>query len=111
MLNHAVTFGGDGVWDLVNTKDDAGGFISATTPSGQRALTGAFVQDEVRYSSWLRVLGALRFDHYNLNGGDTSSSGSHLSPKITIGITPDPRHGILCNLCQRLSGAIRHGRR
>jgi len=88
MLNHAVTFGGDGVWDFVNTQDNAGGYISATTPSGQRALSGAFVQDEIRYSTWLDVLGALRFDHYSLNGGGTGSSGSHLSPKITVGVTP-----------------------
>ncbi|MEJ0052387.1 MAG: TonB-dependent hemoglobin/transferrin/lactoferrin family receptor [Methylovirgula sp.] len=88
MFNHAVTFGGDGVWDFVNTQDDAGGYISATTPSGQRSLNGAFVQDEVRYSTWLDILGALRFDHYSLNGGGTSSGGTHLSPKITVGITP-----------------------
>ncbi len=88
MLEHAVTFGGDGVWDFVNTQDNAGGYISATTPGGQRALSGAFVQDEIRYSTWLDVLGALRFDHYSLNGNGFSSGGSHLSPKITIGITP-----------------------
>lgn len=88
LLDHAVTFGGDGVWDFVNTQDNAGGYISATTPSGQRTLSGAFVQDEIRYSTWLDVLGALRFDHYSLNGGGTGSSGSHLSPKITVGITP-----------------------
>ncbi|MEW6435995.1 MAG: TonB-dependent hemoglobin/transferrin/lactoferrin family receptor [Pseudomonadota bacterium] len=88
MLDHAVTFGGDGVWDFVSTQDNAGGYISATTPSGQRALSGAFVQDEIRYSTWLDILGALRFDHYNLDGGGTGSSGSHLSPKITVGVTP-----------------------
>lgn len=88
MFAHAVTFGGDGAWDFVTTQDNAGGYISALTPSGQRSLTGAFVQDEIRYSSWLRVLGALRYDNYSLSGGGFGSSGSHLSPKITVGVTP-----------------------
>ena len=38
--------------------------------------------------AWLRVLGAVRFDDYNLSGGDVSSSGEHVSPKLTIGVTP-----------------------
>lgn len=88
MLDHAVTFGGDGAWDFVSTQDDAGGYISALTPSGQRSLTGAFVQDDIHYSTWLRILGALRYDNYALSGGGNSSGGSHLSPKITVGVTP-----------------------
>ena len=89
-LSHAVTFGGDAVFDRVKTFDDAGGFGSAFTPSGQRTLAGAFIQDEVRYASWLRVIGALRYDHYDLSGGDNRSSGERLSPKITVGVTPLP---------------------
>jgi hemoglobin/transferrin/lactoferrin receptor protein len=50
---------------LMTTSDDAGGFISALTPSGNRSLWGAYVQDEISYNSWLRVLGALREDGYN----------------------------------------------
>ena len=46
------------------------------------------MQDEISYNSWLRVLGALRQDGYNLSGGGNSSGGTHLSPKLTIGITP-----------------------
>ncbi len=88
MLDHAVTFGGDGAWDFVTTQDNAGGYISAFTPSGQRSLTGAFVQDDIHYSTWLRVLGALRYDNYSLSGGGFASGGSHLSPKITVGVTP-----------------------
>jgi hemoglobin/transferrin/lactoferrin receptor protein len=88
MLNHALTVGGDGTLDRVTTFDDAGGFISALTPSGNRSLWGAYVQDEISYNSWLRVLGALREDGYHLSGGGVSSGGTHLSPKLTIGITP-----------------------
>jgi hemoglobin/transferrin/lactoferrin receptor protein len=87
MFDHALTIGGDGTLDHVTTSDEAGGFISALTPSGNRSLWGAYVQDEISYNSWLRVLGALRQDGYNLSGGN-SSGGTHLSPKLTIGITP-----------------------
>lgn len=85
---HALTIGGDSAWDHVRTIDGAGGYVSALTPSGNRRISGAFVQDEARYGGWLRVLGALRYDDYALQGGGTSSSGSRLSPKITVGVTP-----------------------
>lgn len=89
-LSHALTFGGDAVFDRVKTSDLAGGFGSAFTPSGERTLAGAFIQDEIRYAHWLRVIGALRYDHYELSGGDYRSSGERLSPKITVGVTPLP---------------------
>ncbi|GLS46592.1 TonB-dependent hemoglobin/transferrin/lactoferrin family receptor [Methylobacterium brachythecii] len=89
-LSHALTIGGDAVFDRVKTTDNAGGFGGAFTPSGQRTLAGAFIQDEVRYGSWLRVIGALRYDHYDLSGGAFRSSGDRISPKITVGVTPLP---------------------
>jgi hemoglobin/transferrin/lactoferrin receptor protein len=89
-LSHALTIGGDFVSNRVHTTDNAGGFGAAFTPSGERSLAGAFVQDEIRYSSWLRVLGALRYDHYDLSGGGFRSSGDRLSPKITVGVSPLP---------------------
>jgi hemoglobin/transferrin/lactoferrin receptor protein len=87
-VNHALTIGGDGALNRVHTFDDAGGYIAALTPTGRRNLSGAFVQDEMSYGGWLRVLGAVRFDDYQLSGGDVSSSGQHISPKLTIGVTP-----------------------
>lgn len=87
-LAHALTVGGDGVIDRVHTYDAAGGFVSVLTPSGRRGLAGGFVQDEVSFASRLRVLGAVRYDHYALSGGGTDANGSHLSPKLTIGVTP-----------------------
>jgi hemoglobin/transferrin/lactoferrin receptor protein len=87
-INHALTVGGDGVLDRVHTFDDAGGYVGALTPSGRRTLSGAFIQDEMSYGGWLRVLGAVRYDDYQLSGGDVSSSGQHVSPKLTIGVTP-----------------------
>ncbi|MGV6873570.1 TonB-dependent hemoglobin/transferrin/lactoferrin family receptor [Pseudochelatococcus sp. B33] len=87
-IGHTLTFGIDGVWDDVTVTDQAGGFGSAFTPDGKRTLFGGFIQDELRYSDWLRVIGALRFDSYELEGGGFKSSGDRVSPKITIGVTP-----------------------
>ncbi|WP_413988894.1 TonB-dependent hemoglobin/transferrin/lactoferrin family receptor [Labrys okinawensis] len=87
-FNHTLTYGFDAAFDRVTTEDHAGGYVSALTPSGDRHLLGAYVQDEVRYGDWLRVQGGLRFDNYGLSGGGYSSSGNHLSPKITVGVTP-----------------------
>ncbi len=108
MFNHALTIGGDGTLDRVTTFDNAGGFISALTPSGNRSLWGAYVQDEISYNSWLRVLGALREDGYNLSGGGNSSGGTHLSPKLTIGITPIRGIEFYGTYAQGLSRAIGH---
>ncbi|MFC0219518.1 TonB-dependent hemoglobin/transferrin/lactoferrin family receptor [Pseudochelatococcus lubricantis] len=87
-IDHALTFGVDGVWDDVTVTDQAGGFGSAFTPGGKRNLFGGFIQDELRYNDWLRVIGALRFDSYDLDGNGFSSSGDRVSPKITVGVTP-----------------------
>ncbi len=87
-LSHALTIGGDAVFDRVRTLDGAGGFGAAFTPSGSRTLAGAFVQDEVRYAGWLRVIGALRCDQYALSGGPARSSGDRVSPKLTVGVSP-----------------------
>ncbi|MBB4200914.1 TonB-dependent receptor [Rhodoblastus sphagnicola] len=87
-VDHALTFGGDASWDHVKTRDNAGGFVAALTPSGQRVLSGAFVEDEIRYGGWLRVIGAARYDRYQLNGGAYESSGDRVSPKITVGVSP-----------------------
>lgn len=89
-LSHALTIGGDFVSNRVRTTDNAGGFGSAFTPSGERTLGGAFIQDEVRYASWLRVVGALRYDTYELSGGTFRASGDRISPKITVGVSPLP---------------------
>lgn len=88
-FDHAVTIGGDGAFDRVVTSEQfAGGSLTALTPSGQRDLTGAFIQDELRYGAWLRVLGGLRYDQYALQGGAFSSGGNRLNPKIMVGVSP-----------------------
>ncbi|WNV11286.1 TonB-dependent hemoglobin/transferrin/lactoferrin family receptor [Tardiphaga sp. 709] len=91
---NAVTYGFDVFNDKVKTFDSRGN-SNITTPSGDRTVSGGFVQLKSNYSSWLEVIGALRYDHYELNSSGTavgvnnvSSSGERLSPKITLGVTP-----------------------
>ena len=53
-----------------------------------RTVSGAFFQWKGNYSRWLEVIGALRYDHYELNSAANHAEGSHVSPKGTVGITP-----------------------
>lgn len=83
-ISHALTIGVDGFQDKVDTS----GFGVVFTPSGERTVSGAFLQLKSNYSTWLEVISALRFDHYRLEGGGFETSGSRISPKITVGVTP-----------------------
>ena len=83
-LRHALTYGVDGFKDEVTTV----GFGTFFTPSGERTVGGGFVQLKSNYSSWLEVIGALRYDTYRLEGGGVQTEGDRLSPKITVGVTP-----------------------
>lgn len=89
-VGHALTYGGDGVFDRVRTTDQAGGYTAAFTPTGRRDLTGAFIQDEMRFGGWLRAIGAVRFDSYEIAGNGFRSSGERVSPRGTLGISPFP---------------------
>ncbi len=86
-FNHAITYGGDIFRDQVTTLDP-GGNGDEFTPSGERVAYGAFVQDEISYSTWLNVVLALRYDGYSLNGEGVKSDGDNLSPKVTVGVRP-----------------------
>ncbi len=83
-LRHAITYGIDGFRDEVDTS----GFGTVFTPSGERSVSGAFVQMKSNYSTWLEVIGAMRYDQYRLEGGGFESDGNRVSPKITVGVTP-----------------------
>lgn len=86
-LRHRLTYGVDGFQDEITVTDK---FSTAAlfTPNGERTVYGGFIEDEVNVTSWLRVIGALRYDHYSLEGGSTESDGSHVSPKATVAVTP-----------------------
>ena len=86
---NAFTIGGDIFKDDVDTRDQSGN-SNVTTPGGVRTVSGAFVQLKSNYSNWLEVIGAARYDNYQLESGSTSASGDRISPKITVGITPFP---------------------
>lgn len=87
VLGHRLTYGVDGFEDRVNVSDD---YFTADlfTPSGERRVWGGFIEDEVKVTNWLRVIGALRYDAYELEGGGVESDGEHVSPKGTVAVTP-----------------------
>jgi hemoglobin/transferrin/lactoferrin receptor protein len=87
-LRNAFTYGIDGFQDEVTSRDFRGNG-NVTTPSGRRTVSGGFLQWKANYSLF-EVVSAARYDHYQLSSGSTSSSGSRVSPKITIGVTPVP---------------------
>jgi len=80
----AFTYGGDAFEDQVVTS----GYGTELTPSGRRTASGAFAQGKVTFFDTLDIITALRYDHYELKGGDVHSEGDRVSPKITAGITP-----------------------
>lgn len=86
-FRHAVTIGGDGFRDDVSVTH-TGDPGAPLTPGGKRDVSGAFAEWKTNYSSWLETIGALRYDTYSLDGGSTSNSGDHISPKFTLGLTP-----------------------
>ena len=86
---NAFTYGIDGFQDDVATADSRGN-SNITTPGGKRTVSGGFLQWKANYASWLEVISAARYDHYRLESASTSTEGSRISPKITVGITPVP---------------------
>jgi hemoglobin/transferrin/lactoferrin receptor protein len=84
---NAVTYGLDAFNDRVATFDSRGN-SNITTPGGERTVSGGFVQLKSNYSTWLEVVGAARYDHYELSSVTASASGDRVSPKITVGVTP-----------------------
>jgi len=82
----ALTYGVDGFRDEVETSDPFGA-ADQFTPSGERTVWGGFVQSR---ASWrvFDLIGAVRFDAYELAGGRVSSNGQRVSPKITLGLRP-----------------------
>ncbi|MER9265008.1 TonB-dependent hemoglobin/transferrin/lactoferrin family receptor [Mesorhizobium sp. M0195] len=85
-IAHELTYGGDWVGDDVETGGTAGG-DSFYTPSGNRNVSGAYVQDKLIWH-WLEVIAGLRYDSYKLDSDVGETSGDRLSPRITVGISP-----------------------
>ena len=87
-FQNALTVGVDAFRDQVNVVDPTG-TGDFFTPSGERTVSGTFAQLKAKYQTWLEVIGAARYDRYELNGGNGGgSSGDRVSPKLTVGVTP-----------------------
>ncbi|UOM33916.1 TonB-dependent receptor domain-containing protein [Acuticoccus sp. I52.16.1] len=94
-FENTTIIGGDGFYDDVTSKDELN-LSNGSTPSGQRGVYGAYIQHTAK-RGWFEVIGALRYDGYVLDGVDQDTGdkvhkdGGHLSPKITVAVTPvDP---------------------
>lgn len=85
-LSHELTYGGDWLLDDVTTTSPGGG-SDFFTPSGERNVWGAYVQDKLTYD-WLEVIGGLRYDSYSLDGSGVENEGDRVSPRITVGVSP-----------------------
>jgi hemoglobin/transferrin/lactoferrin receptor protein len=86
VIAHEMTYGGDWVRDGVETVDPLGS-PDAFTPPGDRTVYGAYIQDKLNWE-WLEVVGALRYDSYELDSEVGQASGDRISPRITVGVSP-----------------------
>ena len=82
-----MTYGFDAFKDDVSTSDSRGN-SNITTPGGHRLVSGGFIQLKQNYSTWLEVVGAMRYDRYDLDSSTVSTGGDRFSPKVTVGVTP-----------------------
>jgi hemoglobin/transferrin/lactoferrin receptor protein len=85
-MQHALNYGVDSFHDQVGTT----GFGTIFTPSGERTVTGSFVQLKTNHLNVLETIAAVRYDKYWLSGGGVGTQGDRVSPKITVGLTTIP---------------------
>jgi hemoglobin/transferrin/lactoferrin receptor protein len=83
----ALTYGGDYFRDSVTTSDPIGSG-DEFTPSGERTVFGTFAQSRLSFFEIVELIGAIRYDSYELAGGTVSAEDNHVSPKVTLAITP-----------------------
>lgn len=87
-VGHALTIGGDAFHDDVTATRGTGAL--EFTPGGNRTIAGAYVQDEVALTERLSLIGAVRFDSYEMESETLSAEDTALSPKVTLGYTVVP---------------------
>lgn len=83
----ALTYGGDAFRDSVDTLDVLSNG-DEFTPSGEREVAGAFVQSQLTFFDMVDLITAVRYDTYQMSGTGLDSEGEHVSPKVTLGVTP-----------------------
>ena len=96
---------------LPGRRDDdanARGNSNVTTPGGVRTVTGGFAQLKQNYSTWLEVIGAIRYDNYQLEQFATSPPGRTLLAEDHGRRDAFPRLHALRQLRRRLSRAVDH---
>jgi hemoglobin/transferrin/lactoferrin receptor protein len=99
-FDHKLTWGvdyfnddADSYGDLTTPSSGNPTSQAATTSSGVRGAGGGFLEWEGEHNKWLDLLASVRYDAFHLSGLDGGGnpialSGSRISPKATIGITP-----------------------
>lgn len=85
-MSHTLTYGAD--FHHLEGSSDTDHF-----GAGTQDAYGGFLQWQGNYSDWLDLIAAVRYDGYELNGQlktleDASLSGSRLSPRLTVAVTP-----------------------
>ncbi|MCI0681234.1 MAG: TonB-dependent hemoglobin/transferrin/lactoferrin family receptor [Gemmataceae bacterium] len=85
-LQHALNVGGDSFHDVVSTT----GFGTVFTPSGERTVSGSFIQLKTNFANAFETIAAARYDQYSLSGGGVGTQGNRVSPKVTVGLTTIP---------------------
>lgn len=112
----ALTYGGEYFLDKTDTAsvyadasdDPSNSQFSGSNPVGDRGVGGVFARAELKHSTWLTLLGGLRYDRYHLSGSgvvfdgqttgcgvavcpspfDVDKSGGRVSPTATVAVTP-----------------------
>jgi hemoglobin/transferrin/lactoferrin receptor protein len=93
-FQNTLTYGGDFFHDDVDTGGDSYGLSwldeegYKSTPSGTRDASGAFVQWLAEKGTWLDIIGAVRYDSFQMESEDNAVDGDRFSPKLTVGFTP-----------------------
>lgn len=90
----ALTYGADAFEDRVQVFDNNVSALAAPasrfTPTGTRTVSGAFSQAHLTLWDFIDLIGAVRYDTYELCNANVTSEGDRISPKATVGFTPVP---------------------
>jgi len=92
MVGQRITYGLDYYRDEQSASSS--GAANPVIPNGAQKVYGAFLQDEIRLGEQWRLTPSLRADRYDTEVGASSSSDSHISPKLTLAWQPVPRANV-----------------
>ncbi|MDY0071638.1 MAG: TonB-dependent hemoglobin/transferrin/lactoferrin family receptor [Thauera sp.] len=85
--SHRLTYGVNFYKDT--NENTSAGQANTVLPNGHMRAVGVFLQDELSFLDHWTLIGAIRHDDYKLTSpGQSTSSHSRLSPKITLKYQP-----------------------